>query len=175
MASAATSRATSNVALQNDVVMILMDDENRKRRSPSMPVVARHSADDETWDLRKGEVPCAKAAKRQCGNMALEVPRARTAKRPRGNMAVPDPCAKAAKRQRGNLAFAEQQQHQQKHQLMRQFAEQQQKQAESEEPEEEAPEKKVGESDTAYQQRLYSWILYPPGEEESSDSEQEHP
>ena len=55
---------------------------------------------------------------------------------------------------------------------MRQFAEQQQKQAESEEPEEEAPEQKVGESDTAYQQRLYSWIFYPPGEEESSDSEQ---
>ena len=224
MASAATSRATSNVALQNDVVMIDMD-ENRKSRSPSMSVddsrpaslremevrifsrtfqrwvnaevmkqnddgsfyveyvpcygylygKSVHPDDGETWDLRKGEVPCAKAAKRQCGNLALEVPRARTAKRPRGNMAVPDPCAKAAKRQRGNLAFAEQQQHQQKHQWMRQFAEQQQKQAESEEPEEEAPEQKVGESDTAYQQRLYSWIFYPPGEEESSDSEQEHP
>ena len=46
---------------------------------------------------------------------------------------------------------------------------------ESEEPEEEAPEKKVGESETAYQQRLQAWVLYPQGEEESSGSEQDHP
>ena len=74
--------------LHQDVIMLFMGDENRKKRSSSMPDVARHSVDDDGRQTFHGWVDAgARPPKCRRVNTAVEVSHATAAKRQRGTLA----------------------------------------------------------------------------------------